>query len=92
MEQNIVTVLIKDQEFIPDIVSIGWNKQSEIFVMFQNEDDTEYYLHCRENPIFPISKLGVGKCLTIPFRNASRFEVASKENGFMKVIIMLLYF
>ena len=92
MEKNVVTVLIKDQEFIPDIVSIGWNKKTDIFVMFQNEDDAEYYLHCRENPIFPPSKLGVGRSLTIPFRNASRFEVASKENGFMKVIIMLLYF
>ena len=79
-------VILKDQSFIPEVITASWRVGCNIQVTFQNDDDDDYFLECRDNVDFPLTKLTAGHSVTYGFDNAGRFEITSQENGFMKVI------
>jgi len=80
-----IVVSVKDNSFIPEIITAPWKSGSNIFVKFQNDDDFEHVLECRDYLECPVVQLASGHVITYAFDNAGRFEITSKCNGYMKV-------
>ena len=85
MEFDAIVVSVKDNSFIPEIITAPWKAGCNIFVHFQNDDDCEHNLECRDYLECPLIVLAAGHAVTYAFDNAGRFEITSKDNGYMKV-------
>lgn len=87
-----VVVSVKDNSFIPEIITAPWKPGSNIFVTFQNDDDFEHILECRDYFEFPLVTLCAGHVVTYAFDNVGRFEITSKHNGCMKVLCVIVFY